>query len=188
MILPQRKIKSLPSPHVIEQKSPKYHFPIPETISFFVKWGEMSLDHDETQLCSNCDWEGPAGDLRASIWKAEMWGNLAILVMISTTGDWTEPRICLYPENMIPAKTLIGTFRHPHTLSTNQVFSLSRKAGPEKFLGTTTLHTHKSFIMSNINQIHGFKITFTLSDCRLLAYVCALVSQFGLKNFNTSPT
>ena len=50
MVLPQRKINSLPYPHVLDQQSLVYQFPIPETISFFLTWGEMCLGREEASI------------------------------------------------------------------------------------------------------------------------------------------
>ena len=50
VILPQRKIKSLPSPRVLGQQGPLSQFPIPETISSVLKWAEMCLGRDEASV------------------------------------------------------------------------------------------------------------------------------------------
>lgn len=102
-------MKPLLSPHVLDLQGPMHQFPIPETISFFLNevkcvLVEMRLDY------AFPGWEWPIGaELRThrtgSIWKWERWGSVAILVMISTTGDWTEPRFGLCPANMAAAKT-----------------------------------------------------------------------------------
>lgn len=171
MVLPQRKIESLSSPHSTEKQNSMRHSLIPETF-FFLKWHEICLGRDETPIvfiakrtsssCKSKRRETGWPSLRQS--APQDTGQSPGFAYILE--GWWHPR----------CQGKIQTYRKHRHSTTKQVCSVNRNRELRN-LGANPQPpcTNKSWVLLH-HMDDGFNIVLTLSDCRLLEYLCVIFS------------